>query len=245
MVDASVRRSPQFYARTAGLLYLYIIAAGTFAEVFVRGRLVRTGDAALTAQNILGNESLFRIGASAELLHLVSDVVVSTFLYLLLRAVHRPAALLTLFLRFACIVILAMASVTQFAALRLMRGADALSAVAAEERNALALLAMQIHGESYTISLLFFGFSCLTIGFLLYRSTFLPRALGILMTIAGVCYLVTCVAFLLHLGIASKLFPSLFVPIFIAELSLSLWLLVRGVRVEEFESVSELASAGL
>jgi hypothetical protein len=240
MIDARVARSPQRYARTAGLLYLYIIVAGTLAEVFVRGRLVTARDAGVTAQNILGHETLFRLGASAELLHLACDVAVTVILYLLLQAVHRPVALLTAFMRFACIVILGTVAVTQFAALRLLRNADDLQALGIGGREALAVLAMQVHSDGYTVSLMFFGFSCVSLGYLIYRSAFLPRWLGVLMAFAGVCYLFNSFAQFLRLGIASKLFPALFIPIFVAELALSVWLLARGVRLEEFRRVAEM-----
>lgn len=239
MVDVRVRRSPQLYARTAGLLYLYIIVAGTFAQVFVRGRLVTARDASVTAQNILSHEKLFRLGASAELLHLACDVAVTVILYLLLQVVNRPAALLTAFMRFACIVILGTVGVTQFAALRLLGSADYLKALGTAEREALALLAMQVHSDGYTISLMFFGFGCISLGYLIYRSSYLPRLLGVLMAFAGVCYLVNSFAQFLRLGIASKLFPALFIPIFVAEVALSVWLLARGVRVAEFQRAAE------
>lgn len=239
VVDAPVRAAPRFYARTAGLLYLYIVFAGTFAEVFVRGRLVDVRDASATAELILRHERLLRLGATAELLHLACDVAVTVILYSLLQPVHRPVALLTAFLRFACIVVLATASVTQFAALRLLRPTADLDALGEGPRQALALLAMQLHADGYTISLLFFGFGCVSLGYLIHRSTYLPRVLGAFMALAGACYLVNSVAQLLRLGIASKLFPALFIPIFVAELSLSLWLLARGVRVAEFRRVVE------
>lgn len=235
MIDARIRRSPQLYARTAGLLYLYIIAAGTFAEVFVRGRLVTARDAGVTAQTVLGNEMLFRFGASAELLHLAFDVAVTVILYLLLQVVHRPLALLTVFMRFACIVILGTVAVMQFVLLRLLGTADYLNVLGPGEREALAVLAMQVHSDGYTIGLMFFGFSCLSLGYLIYKSTYLPRLLGIAMAVAGLCYLVNSFAHFLRLGIAAKLFPGLFVPIFLAELALSLWLLGRGVQVAEFQ----------
>lgn len=213
MVDARVAQSPQLYARTAGLLYLYIIVAGTFAEVFVRGRFVTASNAGVTAQNLLSHETLFRLAASAELLHLACDVAVTVVLYLLLQVVDRPVALIATFMRFACIVILGTVAVTQFAALRLLGSAEYLTALARPEREALAVFAMQVHSDGYTISLMFFGFGCISLGSLIYRSMFLPRVLGVLMMLAGVCYLLNSFAQFLRLGIASRLFPALFIPI--------------------------------
>ena len=100
MASSNLQTSPQFYARTCGVLYLYIIAAGTFA-MFVRSRLVVPADAATTATNIIDNELLFRIGFSGELLHLAFDVAVAVILYLLLRPVDRNVALLAAFMRLA------------------------------------------------------------------------------------------------------------------------------------------------
>jgi len=243
MVDPQVARSPQLYARAAGVLYLYIIVAGTFAEVFVRGRLVDPSNAGVTAQNILNHETLFRLAASAELLHLACDVAVTVVLYLLLQVIHGPIALLATFMRFACIVILGTVAVTPFAALRLVRSAEYLTPLGSGNREALAVLAMQVHSDGYTISLMFFGFSCVALGYLIYRSTFLPRLLGVMMTIAGLCYLLNSFAQFLRLGFAAKLFPALFIPIFVAELSLSVWLFARGVRTAEFRRIAQATNS--
>jgi hypothetical protein len=227
---------PQRYARTCGILYLYIIAAGTFAEVFVRSRLVVPGDAAATARNIRDHETLFRIGFSAELLHLACDVAVAMLLYALLRPVDRNVSLLAAWMRLACIVILAMSSLSHFAALRLVEGARGLDALPAGERDALASLAMRLHGDGYAISLVFFAFACLALGYLIFRSGYLPKAIGVLLGIAGACYLVNSFAHFLAPAFGATLFPALFVPIFVAELSLSLWLIVKGVDVAKWRA---------
>ena len=116
--------SPQVYARVCGALYLYIGVAGMFAELFVRSKLIVPGDAAATAANITANELLFRIGFSGELLHLAFDVIVAALLYVLLRPVDRTIALIAAFFRLASDVILAVASISHFAALRLLAGGD-------------------------------------------------------------------------------------------------------------------------
>jgi hypothetical protein len=112
--------SPQLYARSCGVLYLYIIVAGSFAELFVRSKLVVSRDAAATAANIMASESLFRLGFSGELLHLACDVAVAMLLYALLRSVDRNIALLAAFMRLACDLILATVSLSHFAALHLL-----------------------------------------------------------------------------------------------------------------------------
>lgn len=226
--------APQVYARACGVLYLYIIVAGMFAEVFVRSRLVVPDDAAATAVNITGNETLFRLGASGELLHLAFDVVVAVLLYALLRPVHRYVALLAALMRLACDLILAMASLSHFAALRLL-GGSSLGAFDPEEREALALLVLRLHGDAYAISLVFFGFACLSLGYLVFKSGYLPRVIGALLWVAGACYLVNSFAHFLAPAFAGRLVPGIFVPILAAELSLAAWLLARGVNVAAWE----------
>ena len=242
MTEQTFRVSPQYYARTCGVLYLYIIVAGIFAE-FVRSKLVVATDAGATAGNILANESLFRFGFVGELLHLTFDVAVAVILYALLRPVDRNIALLAAFMRFACIIILAVASVSHFVALRVVAEADYLRAFSAGQLHAVALLALTLHGDAYNISLLFFGFACLSLGYLIFRSGFLPRTIGALMAIAGVCYLVNSLSQFLAPAFGATLFPALFVPIFVAELSLALWLIVKGVDVAKWEERAKLTAS--
>jgi len=244
MTQQTAKMSPQLYARICGVLYLYIIVAGIFAELFVRSRLVVPANAAATASNIMTNESLFRIGFSGELLHLAFDVVVAVILYALLRPVDRHVALLAAFMRFAADIILAVASLSHFAALRLFADADYLKTFSADQLHTLALLALELHGDGYAICLLFFGFACLSLGYLIFRSGFLPRTIGALLAIAGVCYLINSISHFLSPAFAATLFPGLFVPMFVAELSLALWLLVKGVDVAKWEEkVSQEAIA--
>lgn len=224
------RLSPPGCARVAGALYLYIIAAGTFAELFVRSKLVSFTDPAATARNLLAQERLFRLGHAGEILHLACDVGVTTILYLLFRPVDRVLATAATLMRLACIVILAMTELTSFAALRLAGSGGYLAALEPGERHALALLAMKIHGDGYAVSLVFFGFGCLLTGLLILRAGFLPRPLGFLMVAAGLSYLVSSFAQILDPAFAARLFPAVFVPPFVGELSLALWLLVRGVN---------------
>lgn len=234
MTERSPAIPVQAYARACGVLYLYIIVAGVFAELFVRSRLIVPSDAAATAANLGAHETLFRLGFSGELLHLACDVGVAALLYAVFRPVERGIALLAAFLRVACDVVLAVGSLAHFAALRLLGGAAFLEAIPAGQRETLALLALRLHGDAYAICLVFFGFACLALGFLVYRSGFLPRALGVLLAIAGACYLVQSFAHFLAPSVGAPWLQALLVPAFVAELSLALWLLVRGVDVAKW-----------
>ncbi len=239
----TARFSPQLYARLAGALYLYIIVAGLFAELFARGSLVVPSDAAATAANVLGNESIFRVGFSGELLHVTVDIIVAVLLYALLRPVDRQVSLIAALMRVACAIILAVSSLTHFAALRLLKGGEYLSAFSSEQLQGLALLAMKMHGDGYTIALLFFAFACLSLGYLIYRSGYLPKFLGVLMALAGVCYLLNSLTHFLAPALSAQLFAVLFLPILVAELALTLWLLVKGVDLAKWEEKTRVAGA--
>ena len=230
------RMRPQWYARSCGVLYLYIFVAGSFAELFVRSKLVVSGDAGATAANVMNSESLFRLGFSGELLHLACDVAVAMLLYALLRPVDRNIALLAAFMRLACALILATASLSHFAALRLLGGSQYLETFQLEQLHSLALLAMNLHGDGYAIGLVFFGFACFALGYLIFRSGYLPRTIGVLMAVAGACYLINSFAHFLHPATGAALFNAgILLPCFVAELSLALWLLIRGVNVTKWE----------
>lgn len=237
--------SPQLYARVCGALYLYIIVAASFAELLVRGTIIVSGDAAATAANIMSSESLFRIGFSGELLHLASDVAVAMLLYALLRPVDRNIALLAAFMRLVCAIILATASLSHFAALHLLGGAEYLQSFPPEQLQSLALLALKLQGDSYAIGLVFFGFSCLALGYLIFRSAYLPKAIGVLLAVAGACYLLNSFTRFLYPAAGAALFNAgILLPCFVAELALALWLLVKGVDVAKWqESVSRETSA--
>jgi hypothetical protein len=221
---------PRQAARLCGAFYLYIIVAGIFAEMFVRATLVVAGDAAATAANIRANEWLFRAGFSAELLHIAFDVAIAAILYALFRPVDRGMALVAALMRVACDLVLAMSSITHFVALKALAGGAGLAAVPAEHLQAVALFALRLHGDGYAISLVFFGFACLALGWLVLRSSLLPRALGALMALAGACYLIDSFSHFLAPAFAASLVPWIFLPMFVAELSLALWLLIKGVR---------------
>lgn len=238
MTETAAVRSPQPYARVCGALYLYIIAAGMFAELAVRSKLVVAGDAAATAANILANEALFRLGFSAELLHLAFDALIAALLWTLLRPVDRTLALVAAFTRLACDIVLAVASLAHFAALRLLQGADYLPGLDEAGRQSLALLALRLHGDGYSISLVFFAFTCLALGVLVARSGFLPEWIGRLLFVAGLCYLVMSFAHFLAPELGGRLFPVLFVPILAAEASFTLWLLIRGVDEEKWQTLA-------
>lgn len=230
MKDSTSHFSPQAFARFSGVLYLIIIAAGLFAEAFVRSRLIVPADAAATAANILAHEALFRLGIAADLSTFLCAIPVTVILYALLKPVNKNLALLMLLLNLAQDAVGGMNVLNTYRSLQLLGGADYLKVFSPEQLQAMALLSLKGHAFGFGIALLFFGLSCIVLGYLIFNSRFLPRILGILMAIAGACYLINSFALIVFPPLASIL---LLLPAFIGELSFALWLAIKGVNVTE------------
>ena len=232
MTSRTAEASPQTYARIGGLLYLFIIVAAGFGELFVRNRLIVWGDAAATANNILGSETLFRVGLAGEMLTCVCDVALAMILYVLLRPVSRNLALLAAFFRLTFVGIYSVSKLFEIAALAALGGADVLKALGPSQLHDLGYLSLRVHNLGYGASLLFFGFCCVLFGHLIHRSGYLPRIIGILLAIAGYGYVAFSVAQMVSPAFAARvLFPWVFPFAFVAESALCLWLLVKGVNI--------------
>jgi hypothetical protein len=218
----------------AGAFYLLTIILGVFAEVFVRGAVVVRDDAAATATNILAHESLYRAGLAADLLMLLCYVVVTLLFYGLFKLAGRSLSLLAAFFSLVGIAVLAVNSLNHVAPLVFLGGTKYLSAFDTNQLQAFALLALRMHARGYTISGVFFGTYCLLIGYLIFRSGFLPRLVGALMALGGLSYLIDSFALFLSPTLGARL-HDISVLGGIAELALCLWLLVLGVNAPKWE----------
>jgi hypothetical protein len=243
LTSHTVGASPRLRARIAGVLYLITIVTGVFAEAFVRGALVVTDDAAATATNILGSEPLYRLGLVADLVMIACYVAVTILLYELLKPVSKSLSLLAASFSLIGIAVLAVDSFNHLAPLIILGGAHYLSAFETAQLQALALMFLKLHAKGYTISVVFFGIYCVLIGYLVFRSNFLPRLLGALMAIGGLCYLIDSVAILLLPTVAARL-PDIQILAGVAELSLSLWLTVMGVNTLKWEEKAKASRIG-
>jgi len=230
------QRSPRFHARLAGVLYLAIIFLGLFGEVFVRGKLVVSGDAAATATGILAAQPLWRAGIFGDLLMHVCNVPVTLFFYLLLRPVNKGLALLSTLFNMIQTAVLVLNKLTLLLPLFFLGDGSYLKAFSPEQLQALSYLAIKTHGYGFAIGLIYFGFACLVRGYLMWKSGYFPKALGLLLVLAGLSYLINSSAMILAPALASALFPAVLVPAFIGELSLTLWLIVKGVNLEKWET---------
>ena len=231
--------TPRLKARIAGAFYLLTIITGVFAEVFVRGALVVRNDAAATATNILVHESLYRFGLAADLIMLACYLAVTLLFYELFKPVVRSLSVLAAFFSLVGIAVLAVNSLNHFAPLIFLGDAHYLSAFETNQLQALAQMSLRMHARGYTISGVFFGIYMLSLGYLIFRSGFLPRILGVLMSVGGLVFLTNGFAIFLLPTLVTRL-PDIGMLGGIAELALSLWLLVRGVNLPKWE---EKASA--
>ena len=229
--------SPQVYARAAGVLGLIIIFAGLFGEVFVRGPAIVSGDAATTASNIIASAYMFRLGFAAELIMLCCDIALAVILYVLLKPVNRNLALLAAFFRLALAAVSGLNLLNHFGVLLFLSDADYLLVFQPEQLQALALLTLKMHTWGYHISLVFFGFHMLLLGYLIFKSTYLPRLIGILIVVASACYLTNSFSNILFPVFAGGLFPFILLPCLIAELTLTLWLLIKGVNLDRWKAM--------
>ncbi len=217
-------------ARIAGLLYLFVIATGMFAEVFVREALMVPGDALLTAHNIQASEMLYRWGFVADLTNFIIGLPVILIFYFLFRQVNKYLALLALFFVIIQTAIIAVNLSNQLTPLLLLSGAKYLDSFQPGQLATLSKQALLLMEQGYAIGLVFFGFYCIIIGFLMFKSAFMPRLLGVFYAIAGVCYLANSFIMFLSHNFANPLFPYILIAPFIGELSVTLWLLIMGVK---------------
>jgi hypothetical protein len=238
MADRSVESSPQAYARIGGGLYLLNIVLGIFSEAFVRDRLIVSGDAAKTAANITSMESLWRLGIASEFLALLCAIGLGMIYFVLLRPVSRELNLLATFIRLVAIAVQAVVVLNLAAALFPLGDAAYLRAFTPEQLHAMTSLAIRAHGYGFGLALLLFGSCFLVHGYLIFKSGFLPRVLGLLIQVAGLCYLTNSLALFLAPTFEAQIFPAILLPSFLGEASLCLWLLVKGVNVEKWKQAN-------
>jgi len=230
MMERIAEASPRFQARMAGV-FAWITTTAAFAEI-VRSRLVVYGDAAATAHNILAHELLFRLAFAGDVIATLY-IAYALLLYNLFRPVNRSLSLLAAFFSLVGCAIGAFNCLFHLAPLVVLGGAPSLSAFNVEQLQALALMFLKLHAQGYNIAMVLFGSYNLLIGYLIFRSTFMPRILGVLLAFSGLCYETNCFANFLSPGFAAHLVPYILAP-GVAELLLALWLVVMGVNVQRW-----------
>jgi hypothetical protein len=217
-------------ARIAGLLYLVVIATGLFAEVFVRQALRVPGDAVATAHNIQASGMLYRWGFVADLFNFIVGLPGVMIMYVLFRPVNKYFISLAMFFVVIQTAIIAVNLVNHASPLLLLSNAQYLQSFQPNQLAALSMHSLNLQVQGYAIGLVFFGFYCLIIGGLIFKSTLIPKLVGILYAIAGLSYLANSFILFLSKDFSNPWFVYIAIPAFIGELSLCLWLLIMGVK---------------
>ena len=234
--------SIQIYARATGVLMLITLIFGYFGEAYVPSKIIVTGDATATATNITSSTFLFRLGFASYLIEAMCDITLALLFYVLLKPVQKHIALLTAFFGLVSTAVYAVAELLYFSALVAVRSAGSLKAFSPDQINALVLLFLKMFGTCGWIFLSFYGVASALRGYLIFKSGYLPRFLGILLMIGGLGFIGKNFTSVLAPAYTSNVWLLAMVP---AGLSLTAWFLIKGVDVGQWERRAAEADARL
>lgn len=229
--------------RFAGLLYVLTSIVGFFAMGYVPGKLIVHGNAAATATNIAASETLFRLGIAGDLIGQAGFIFVALALYDLLKGVNQRHASLMLGLIVVSVPIAFLNELNAIAALVLVRGADFLSIFDKPQRDALAMLFLNLHHYGFVVAEIFWGLWLFPLGLLVYRSRFLPRFLGVWLIVAGVAWVILSFTGVLLPQFQGKV-DTFSKPAFFGEIAFMFWLLIKGAKPEPLAGSASFAAVG-
>ncbi|HJQ10837.1 MAG TPA: DUF4386 domain-containing protein [Gemmatimonadaceae bacterium] len=224
--------SPLFTARMAGALWLIVIIIGGLDVA--TSSIVVAGDAAATARNILNSEFRFRLGEVGEFIGGACYLGVTVLLYQLLKPVSKTLSLFAACCGAIGLAIGAAGTVRDLGAVALLRSGQLPGAADAGQMQGVALSTIKLFGLGFSVSMVYFGLQVASVGILIARSSFFPRALGVLAAIGGSIYVIGSLAMMMSPPIGGQLFRFVIPVAFIGEGSLTLWLLFKGVNVERW-----------
>jgi hypothetical protein len=238
MKTRTLETSPQVYARIAALLYLVVISAGIIAQMVIGGQIIVDGDAATTASNILAHKDLFQLGFTLYMIEMMCQIALAVLFYILLRPVNGNIALLALVFFLVGCTVKTISRLFYIAPLLVLGSSPYLTIFSTEQLQALALLLLNVNDQAAGMALAFFGVSTFLNGYLIFRSGFLPRILGVLSMLAGLGWLT-----FIYPPLGNQLFMVILLLGLIGSVSLIFWLLTRGVNVQKWNEASHLQSA--
>jgi hypothetical protein len=235
ITDLSLGRA----AGMAGFGYLIIFISGIFANFMVIQNMIVPGDAAATAGNIMAAQGLFRLGILSFIIMVLFDLLLAWLLYLLLKPVNRDVSLFAGWLRLVNATIFGLALYHLLGVSQMVNGADYLSVFTPGQLHARIMLSLAAFNHTWLIGLIFFGFHLLLLGYLIIKSGYIPKILGILLIIAAFGYLIDSFASFLLANYAD--FQTVFmlivvVPGIIGELSFTIWLIWKGGKLAEIKT---------
>jgi hypothetical protein len=222
--------SPRFTARMAGVFQLLEALTATYGQKFALGSLIVSGNAAATAAKIVGHESLFWVGFASSLIGVVFHAAWALLCYELFKVVSRRVALFAAFIILVGCAIQGLTCVLYGAPMLVLNSGTSLSALTADQVQALAYVFVRLNGYAFNTYLVFFGLWCVLTGFLIFRSTFMPKVLGVLLAISGLGWMMFLVP-----PIAAHLFiPYIAGASALGEIPLELWLIIFAVNSERW-----------
>jgi hypothetical protein len=222
----------QTYAKVAGVLLLFSFVAGGFGEAYVPSKLIVATDAIVTVENMKSSDLMFRLGFAAYLVEACCDVMLALIFYVLLKPVHRYVSLLAAFFGLMGTATFAAAELFYFAPTLVLRGGGYLKSFSPDQLNTLALMSLNLFGLGAVIFTVFYGMGWVLRGYLIFHSGYFPKLLGILMTTAGLAFIVSNFAQVLAPGYRSDWLLVLMLP---GSLLMTVWLLVKGVDLPKWE----------
>jgi len=216
--------TPSATARTAGILLLITMVTGVIAQAGIAGRLVVPGDAAETAARILAHAPLYRLGFALYMVEMACQVAMTVLFYGLFKPAGRAASLLALAFGLVGCTIKTMSRLFFLAPLLVLGGAHSLGVFDPKQLAALALLSLRVNSLAETVAVVWFGLAGLVRAWLIFRSTFLPRALGVVSGLGGLAWLLY-----LYEPLARRLESGIVGVALVGALVTALWLVVKGV----------------
>jgi hypothetical protein len=216
----------------AGVLLLLTIVAGFFGEVYVPSKIVVSGNATATANNITASNFLFRLGFASYLVEALCDVTLALIFYVLLKPVHKNLALLAAFFGLISTALYAVAELFYLAPSIILSGSNALKTFSLDQLNTLAFLSLKMFGYGAGIFMVFYGAACILRGYLIFRSGYLPRFLGVLLMLAGLGFITKNFALVLAPAYASDI---LLLPMFLASVAMTVWFLTKAVDLSKWQ----------
>lgn len=240
MTNPLAETAPSMRGRILAALYLFVIISGVTAQAFIADSFVVTNDAAKTAANIVANKSLYRLAFTIFMLEMAAQVGVSMLFYDLLKPVNRSLARASMILGLTGCGIKTMARLFYYVPLILLGGASYLSAIDPAQLEALSYAFIRINGQGAAIGIIFFGFETLLRGWLVYRSEFLPRFLGVISMIGGIGWLSY-----LWPPFGSQVFMGVALFALVGVIVTSGWLLIRGVDDVKWRERAALAATSI
>ncbi len=238
VTQAIAEVSPRFKARIAGVCEFLEGLTSAWGQVVVLGGLVVAGDAAATARNIMAHELLFRLGFASSLIAVLFHIAWAFLFYDLFQAVNRKLSAVAAAVILVGCAIQAVTCLLYLAPLLFLRTADSVSAFTTAQLQQLALRFVDLNGQAFDLYLVFFGFWCILIGYLIFRSRFMPRILGVLLAISGLGW-----AMFLAPPFAHHMFPYIAAASAVGEIPLQLWLLVFGVNNQRWHEQARISMA--